>query len=347
MSKMEKIKIFFDRKFKTTKTEYDFEKFKQNCLNEFNLNENEINYYKFYIIKDNERENITNQEEYYNLIYNAINIECVYFERNEDEEDDIEINNNDDENITLKNELEKLYSILNYYQEELDKIEKESKIFLELEVESKKKLLNYKTETENKLNNLENKLISLNNNSKKIEKIMISENDNDNNQNEEQYFQNENNLDNINKNYNNNNENLNENLNNIKENEKQKNIKDIDSNQNYSCIFIFEKKSFEVELLNIDKLITINFKIKNNGNRVIPQNWNIKQFSENRSIFKIKEIEFKNEIKVNEEILIKMELEIKDKNNINFGINSLQFVLIHRNIGQISKKEVIEINIKK
>ena len=158
------------------------------------------------------------------------------------------------------------------------------------------------------------KINSFNNNSEQNQNIMISEIENNDN-------------------------------NNSVENQIQ-NISHNDSSENYSCIFIIDKE-FEVNVLNIDNPFIINLKIKNNGNIIIPQNWNIKQFNKSESIFKIKDIDIKNEIKVNEEISIKMEVEIKNINNINYGINSFEIALIHKNIGQISNKEVIKINIKK
>ena len=138
MSKM--IDIFFNKQLKSINCDNNFQKFQENCLEEFNLNRREIKYYEFYIIKDNKRENITNQFEYDNLVYNNENLEIVFFELNEDEDNndyDI-INNNNDEIITLKNELMELYSILIDYQKQLIDIEEESKSFLELEQQSKK-----------------------------------------------------------------------------------------------------------------------------------------------------------------------------------------------------------------
>ena len=314
MSKM--IDIFFNKQLKSINCDNNFQKFQENCLEEFNLNRREIKYYEFYIIKDNKRENITNQFEYDNLVYNNENLEIVFFELNEDEDNndyDI-INNNNDEIITLKNELMELYSILIDYQKQLIDIEEESKSFLELEQQSKKNFLEYKSYVENQLNDLQMKINSFNNNSEQNQNIMISEIENNEN-------------------------------NNSVENQIQ-NISHNDSSENYSCVFIIDKE-FEVNVLNIDNPFIINLKIKNNGNRVIPQNWNIKQFNKSESIFKIKDIDIKNEIKVNEEISIKMEVEIKNINNINYGINSFEIALIHKNIGQISNKEVIKINIKK
>lgn len=314
MSKM--IDIFFNKQLKSINCDNNFQKFQENCLEEFNLNRREIKYYEFYIIKDNKRENITNQFEYDNLVYNNENLEIVFFELNEDEDNndyDI-INNNNDEIITLKNELMELYSILIDYQKQLIDIEEESKSFLELEQQSKKNFLEYKSYVENQLNDLQMKINSFNNNSEQNQNIMISEiENNDNNNNVENQIQ---------------------------------NISHNDSSENYSCIFIIDKE-FEVNVLNIDNPFIINLKIKNNGNIIIPQNWNIKQFNKSESIFKIKDIDIKNEIKVNEEISIKMEVEIKNINNINYGINSFEIALIHKNIGQISNKEVIKINIKK
>jgi hypothetical protein len=314
MSKM--IDIFFNKQLKSINCDNNFQKFQENCLEEFNLNRREIKYYEFYIIKDNKRENITNQFEYDNLVYNNENLEIVFFELNEDEDNndyDI-INNNNDEIITLKNELMELYSILIDYQKQLIDIEEESKSFLELEQQSKKNFLEYKSYVENQLNDLQMKINSFNNNSEQNQNIMISEIENNDN-------------------------------NNSVENQIQ-NISHNDSSENYSCIFIIDKE-FEVNVLNIDNPFIINLKIKNNGNIIIPQNWNIKQFNKSESIFKIKDIDIKNEIKVNEEISIKMEVEIKNINNINYGINSFEIALIHKNIGQISNKEVIKINIKK
>ena len=314
MSKM--IDIFFNKQLKSINCDNNFQKFQENCLEEFNLNRREIKYYEFYIIKDNKRENITNQFEYDNLVYNNENLEIVFFELNEDEDNndyDI-INNNNDEIITLKNELMELYSILIDYQKQLIDIEEESKSFLELEQQSKKNFLEYKSYVENQLNDLQMKINSFNNNSEQNQNIMISEIENNEN-------------------------------NNSVENQIQ-NISHNDSSENYSCIFIIDKE-FEVNVLNIDNPFIINLKIKNNGNVIIPQNWNIKQFNKSESIFKIKDIDIKNEIKVNEEISIKMEVEIKNINNINYGINSFEIALIHKNIGQISNKEVIKINIKK
>ena len=314
MSKM--IDIFFNKQLKSINCDNNFQKFQENCLEEFDLNRREIKYYEFYIIKDNKRENITNQFEYDNLVYNNENLEIVFFELNEDEDNndyDI-INNNNDEIITLKNELMELYSILIDYQKQLIDIEEESKSFLELEQQSKKNFLEYKSYVENQLNDLQMKINSFNNNSEQNQNIMISEIENNEN-------------------------------NNSVENQIQ-NISHNDSSENYSCIFIIDKE-FEVNVLNIDNPFIINLKIKNNGNIIIPQNWNIKQFNKSESIFKIKDIDIKNEIKVNEEISIKMEVEIKNINNINYGINSFEIALIHKNIGQISNKEVIKINIKK
>ena len=314
MSKM--IDIFFNKQLKSINCDNNFQKFQENCLEEFNLNRREIKYYEFYIIKDNKRENITNQFEYDNLVYNNENLEIVFFELNEDEDNndyDI-INNNNDEIITLKNELMELYSILIDYQKQLIDIEEESKSFLELEQQSKKNFLEYKSYVENQLNDLQMKINSFNNNSEQNQNIMISDIENNDN-------------------------------NNSVENQIQ-NISHNDSSENYSCIFIIDKE-FEVNVLNIDNPFIINLKIKNNGNIIIPQNWNIKQFNKSESIFKIKDIDIKNEIKVNEEISIKMEVEIKNINNINYGINSFEIALIHKNIGQISNKEVIKINIKK
>ena len=310
------IDIFFNKQLKSINCDNNFQKFQENCLEEFNLNRREIKYYEFYIIKDNKRENITNQFEYDNLVYNNENLEIVFFELNEDEDNndyDI-INNNNDEIITLKNELMELYSILIDYQKQLIDIEEESKSFLELEQQSKKNFLEYKSYVENQLNDLQMKINSFNNNSEQNQNIMISEIENNEN-------------------------------NNSVENQIQ-NISHNDSSENYSCIFIIDKE-FEVNVLNIDNPFIINLKIKNNGNIIIPQNWNIKQFNKSESIFKIKDIDIKNEIKVNEEISIKMEVEIKNINNINYGINSFEIALIHKNIGQISNKEVIKINIKK
>ena len=316
------IKIFFNQTFKTINNENDFQKFKEDCLNAFELNEGETDNYKFYIIKDNRRENITNQSEYSNLVYNNINsIDCVFFEINENEENDNEINDENYEFISLKNELEQLYSILNDYQIQLDNIEEESKSFLQLEEEVKQNFLDYQNEIENQLNNLENQLGSLKISSEINPNISISN-----------YFDNNN---------------INKNENSFSNTIVKKSINKIDSKLNYSCIFIFEKKPFEVNLLNNDKVIIMDLKIKNNGNSIIPQNWNITQFNQNESIFKIKDVDIKKELKVNEEIPIKIKVEIKDENNINFGINSLEIALILNNIGQISKKEVIEINIKR
>ena len=177
-----KINVVFITTIKSFKLEKTFEEFKLKCAYKFDLKNNEMENYIFYIFSSRQRINITNHKEYFKLIYRDESIEDVYFELKKNNNEvyiekkiKYKIYNSEQEEINfLQLEIKNLNLNLIESQNQLKKLKKELNNINEIKKHFIAKIDVFQNEINENLTNLKNKLncLSKKKNREKIQKDM-------------------------------------------------------------------------------------------------------------------------------------------------------------------------------